>query len=126
LTNVSNYFDISKKIIKKIFGKFKLGCYLCIKYDTMSIELPFIEDNISNSWLVKVNERLTLCLLKIKDHNDITEEDYELLRVLYGVYENQDYPLYRTKPVIVDTKAVQQGLFMTERPRDTVHDDLAQ
>jgi hypothetical protein len=92
----------------------------------MSIELPFIEDNISNSWLVKVNERLTLCLLKIKDHNDITEEDYELLRVLYGVYENQDYPLYRTKPVFVDTKAIQQGLFMTESPKNMVHDDLAQ
>jgi hypothetical protein len=93
---------------------------------TQEVELWFIDKSVSNSWLVKLNEKLTLCLLKIKDNNDITEEDYELLRVLYRLYAEQSYPIYGVKATFTDTKAVQQGLFMTERPRDTVHDDLAQ
>lgn len=54
------------------------------------------------------------------------EENYELLRVLYKLYYNGDYMLFKTKGNLTDEKAVQQGLFATETPIMDAHDDLAQ
>jgi hypothetical protein len=81
-------------------------------------ELLFIE------WLTKVNETLTITLLKVNDKIDITEDNYELLRALYRLYYNGEYLLYKTQGQLIDETAVQQGLFSETLPVDA-HDDLA-
>lgn len=84
---------------------------------TTETELDYLE------WLKLVNQKLTLAILKISDHTDISEEDYELLRVQHKLWYNGEYPLYRQKGIVSEETAVQTGLFapdVAEKPaKDT-------
>jgi hypothetical protein len=70
-----------------------------------SVELDFRE------WLSKVSERVTFALLNIKDHRDISDDDYDLLRVLYKAWWNGEHPLYATKMSGTAELSVQNTLF---------------
>jgi hypothetical protein len=72
-------------------------------------------------WLAKVTERLTFIRLKVMDHKEIDENDYDLLRVFYGVYWRGEYPIYQTQAVGTVETSVQTGLFA-----DNVADNTAQ
>jgi hypothetical protein len=61
--------------------------------------------------LVKLNERLTLIVLRVKGQMDISEEDYELIKPLFGcIWGGQITFLVPKVPIAVET-AVEQGLF---------------
>jgi hypothetical protein len=83
-------------------------------------ELLFIE------WLTKVNETLTITLLKVNDKIDITEDNYELLRALFRLYDNGDYLLYKQTANLTEEKPVQNGLFDVPPAKVDPHDDEAQ
>jgi len=54
-------------------------------------ELSFLE------WAAKITEKCTFILLKIKDHIDLSEEEWEYLRYEFGKWHRGEYPLYQTK-----------------------------
>ena len=62
-------------------------------------------------WIIKLNEKVTLLLLKIKDHSDITEEDYDILKLWHRSWWLGLHPLYRTCVEAKTETAVQGGLF---------------
>jgi hypothetical protein len=65
-------------------------------------------------WIAKINERLTFLLLNIKDKRDITENDYDILRVFYKTWYNGEHPLYATKMEGVCQTVTQANLFSGE------------
>ena len=74
-------------------------------------------------WLAKVTERLTFLRLKVLDHKDITEDDNELLRAMFKVWHNGEYPIYMTKSPKVAESAEQVSLF-TQEDRQEVLTEL--
>ena len=65
-------------------------------------------------WLAKVTERLTFLRLKVLDHKDITEDDNELLRAMFKVWHNGEYPIFAIKSAVSTEKARQSDLFSEE------------
>lgn len=62
-------------------------------------------------WLPRISEKLQFILLNIKESRDISEEDYELLRVLHKIWFYGEFPLFKTQLAIKEELSVQQGLF---------------
>ena len=62
-------------------------------------------------WVGKVAEKVTFIRLKAIEHRDISEEDYELLKVLYRVWWNGEHPYYKACMSTTDETATQGGLF---------------
>ncbi len=62
-------------------------------------------------WTMKLNERMTLIILKIKDHTDITEEDYEILKLWHRAWWLGLHQLYKNCVEGKEETAVQGGLF---------------
>lgn len=71
-------------------------------------------------WALKINERLTFLILKVKDRREISEDEYQLLRVLYPVWWDGHYPLYQTKMEGIAVSTTQASLFDVI-PSDTIH-----
>ena len=65
-------------------------------------------------WLLKVNERLTLILLSIKEKRDISEADYDILKVFHHIYSVGLIQFYKTKPNLTEEIALQQNFFDLE------------
>ena len=62
-------------------------------------------------WIIKVNEKLTLIIRKIMDNKDLSEDEWELLRIWWTVQYNGEYPLYK-KVIDEPSQTVTQiGLF---------------
>jgi hypothetical protein len=73
--------------------------------DVEKVELGFWDS------LVKLNEKLTLIILKAKSQMDISDEDYELIKPLFGcIWGGQITFLVPKVQPSVET-AVEQGLF---------------
>jgi hypothetical protein len=64
-------------------------------------------------WLAKVNEKLTFLRLKVLDHKEIADSDYELLRIFFKIWSTGEYPLYVTRMEGVAEKTCQNTLFNT-------------
>ncbi len=62
-------------------------------------------------WIGKVGEKITFIRLNAIEHRDISEDDYELLKVLYKVYWMGEHPYYQVKMNTTDEKVTEQGLF---------------
>jgi hypothetical protein len=62
-------------------------------------------------WMNKINEKLTFILLNAKEKREITEADYDLLKILFRVWDNQEYPIYESVMDGVEEVATQQNLF---------------
>lgn len=62
-------------------------------------------------WLVKVNEKLTIIQIKVSDGKDLNEAEEELLRVLHQIWHRGEYPIYASRLLGTDEKAIDQGLF---------------
>jgi len=62
-------------------------------------------------WIGKVAEKLTFIRLNAMDHRDITEEDYDLLKVLYKQWWLDIHPYYEARMSGTDETAIQGGLF---------------
>jgi len=71
-------------------------------------------------WFAKVNERVTLTLLCMKDRVDkVQESDYDILRALHGIWFTGECPIYQTI-TIPDTRQSKQGeLFHTDTVSET-------
>jgi uncharacterized protein YfkK (UPF0435 family) len=70
-------------------------------------------------WLIQINQKLTFLQLKVINHKEISEDDYELLRVIYGIYWRGEFPLYQTQVAGTADTSVQTGLFadtLTDAP----------
>ena len=65
------------------------------------------------SWCARVAERLTFMKLNQLDHREVTEADYELLKVLFKPYYNGEYPIWQTKMEGLEPKITQNSLFDT-------------
>lgn len=63
------------------------------------------------SWLARITERLTFIRLNVIEHREISDSDYDLLRVLFKPWNNGEYPLFATKPIKSEETSVQIGLF---------------
>jgi uncharacterized protein YfkK (UPF0435 family) len=84
--------------------------------ETEQTELDYWE------WIAKVNEKLTLLRLKVLDHKDISEEDYELLRVLFRPYNNGEYPLWQTRFEQISQIVSQPNLFSQEERQEVLQE----
>ena len=73
-------------------------------------ELESVELEAWN-WIAKVNERITFIRLNVLDGRDITEGDYDLLKVLFRAYHNGEHPLFKTKLEGIAESSVQNTLF---------------
>jgi hypothetical protein len=62
-------------------------------------------------WVGKVAEKVTLIRLNAIEHRDISEEDYELLKILYKLWWNGEHPYYKACMSTTDETAIQGGLF---------------
>ena len=62
-------------------------------------------------WTAKITERLTFLRLKTLDHKDISEDDYELLKVLFPIWYNGEYPLFVSKMEGSTPSVTQTNLF---------------
>jgi hypothetical protein len=62
-------------------------------------------------WIAKITEKLMFMRLKVQDRKDISEDDWELLRVLYPLHYNGEYPLYVTKMEGTSQSVIQTNLF---------------
>jgi len=68
-------------------------------------ELSFME------WLPKVNERITLTLMSIKDHKDLSEHDWSVLEYFHKLHWLGELPFYKTIPDIKEEVSHEQSLF---------------
>jgi hypothetical protein len=76
-------------------------------------------------WIEKISEKLTFILLNIKDHRDIKETDYDLLKILFKPYYNGEYPLFITKMEGEACQSVTQtNLFTQESKSNTIGTDV--
>jgi hypothetical protein len=48
-------------------------------------------------WALTVNQKLTFALLSIKEHKEITEADYDLLKFFHRQYYLGEIPLFKSK-----------------------------
>lgn len=77
------------------------------------IKIPGIELGFRR-WVTRISELLTFIQLNIKEKRELTEKDYELLKVLHDkIWYDSVYPIYAHENPFVkpDEIAVQQGLF---------------
>ena len=62
-------------------------------------------------WVSKVNERLTIAILSVKDHKDLCEHDWSVLEYFHKLHWLGELPFYKTVPDIKVEETIQQGLF---------------
>ena len=62
-------------------------------------------------WLSKITERLTFARLKVGDRKDISEEDYGLLKVLFPIWYNGEFPFFINKMEGLPISATQASIF---------------
>ena len=88
-----------------VLNKIYLCVNICCKMTTELTELQF------HDWLDKVNERLTFARLKINDGKDISEDDYDMYKMLFRDWYNGEHPIFVNKMVGEVQSVSQQGLF---------------
>jgi len=62
-------------------------------------------------WTATMAQKIVVIRSKVSEHVDITEEDYDILKIWYRQWWMGTHPLFQTKMDGNDEKAVQQGLF---------------
>ena len=62
-------------------------------------------------WIAKITEKLTFIRLRVNEGVDITDEDYDILKMMFRLQWEGRHQLYLSKPDIKDETAEQQGLF---------------
>lgn len=63
-------------------------------------------------WLAKINEKLTFILLSVKEKKEISEADYDLLRMLHRDWHMGEFPIYAHEVTHVKHENVtEQNLF---------------
>jgi len=83
----------------------------------MDVELTY------RKWVEKVTEKLTFIHLKIKEKSELTEADYELMRVLHSkIWRPGEFPIYTHENLTIkpDEVATQQGLFSANMTDNTL------
>ena len=66
-------------------------------------------------WLAKINERVAIALLCMKDKTDkIQESDYEILKALHGVWFYGEVPIFQTITIPNVSNSRQQTLFSAD------------
>jgi hypothetical protein len=70
-------------------------------------------------WVRKISEKITLVLIKVHDHTDITEEDYSVLEVLHRTWCLGHFSLYQTKMEGKNEKTCQTDLFLAQYNDET-------
>ena len=62
-------------------------------------------------WVVKMCERLTIIQLSVKDHKDLSEQDWGVLEYLHKLHWKGELPFYKTVPDIKVEETFEYGLF---------------
>jgi hypothetical protein len=75
--------------------------------------------------LVKLNEKLTLVILKVKNQLDIPEEDYEFIKPLFGCIWGGQITFRVPKVQITADLSVQQGLFADNQSEEPAKEVMA-
>jgi hypothetical protein len=83
----------------------------------MAEEVETVEAGMWDSF-IKFNERLTLIILKIKSQMDISEDDYELIKPLFGCIWGGQIIFRVPKVSVAVETAVEQGLFADNPAKD--------
>lgn len=87
----------------------------------VGIELGF------RKWVARISELLTFIQLNIKEKRELTEKDYELLKVLHDkIWYDSVYPIYAHENPYVkpDEVAVQQGLFADNQENQEKEEEI--
>jgi len=65
-----------------------------------------------NKWLAKINEKLTFILISVKEKKEISEADYNLLKMLHRDWWMGEFPVYAHEVAHIKPESVtEQGLF---------------
>jgi hypothetical protein len=63
-------------------------------------------------WLSKINEKLTFILISVKEKKEISEADYNLLRMLHRDWWMGEFPVYTHEVAHIKQESVtEQNLF---------------
>lgn len=63
-------------------------------------------------WLAKINEKLTFILLSVKEKKEISEADYNLLKMLHRDWWMGEFPIYAHEAMNMKPENVtEQNLF---------------
>jgi hypothetical protein len=66
----------------------------------------------ATKWLAKVNEKLTFILLSVKEKKEISEADYNLLKMLHRDWWMGEFPIYAHEAMNIKAENVtEQNLF---------------
>ena len=101
-------FYLKYDFLWKLFGININNAYFCgnnLRMENVEQELGFWD------WVAKVNERLTFLRLNVMDHRDVSETDYDLLKALFKIHHNGEFPLYKTATDIPVQTVSQINLF---------------
>lgn len=63
------------------------------------------------NYVLKYQERLHFICLNVQNRKEITDEDYSLLRTVFKIAYDGEYPLYENRLDLPLTNAEQVGLF---------------
>lgn len=66
------------------------------------------------NWIAKFNEKITLLRLKVTDHKKFCEDDLNLVKVLFRIWHNGEFPLYETKLDLPSQIVTSNELFADE------------
>lgn len=66
-------------------------------------------------WMCKKNEKFTNIIDRVNNHRDLSEEDWDLLRVEFGVYEDGAFPLYQSVLDLKRQNVTEVGLFASDK-----------
>lgn len=90
------------------------------------IKIPGIELGFRR-WVTRISELLTFIQLNIKEKRELTEKDYELLKVLHDkIWYDSVYPIYAHENPYVkpDEVAIQQGLFADNQENQEKEEEI--
>jgi len=62
-------------------------------------------------WLLKVDERLHISILSIRDHKDLSEHDWGVLEYFHKLHWLGELPFYKTVPDLKEEVSHEQNLF---------------
>ena len=70
-------------------------------------------------WLAKINEKLTFILISIKEKKEISEADYNLLRMLHRDWWMGEFPIYTHEVMNMKPENVtEQSLFNVTKEQE--------
>ena len=66
------------------------------------------------AWLARISEKTTFLRLLVAEHRDVSEDDLCLLKILYKIWYDGEYPIYKASFDLPCQSVTQADLFSAE------------